>query len=81
MVKDNMCFSSFTEFYVKRNVIRLQYIKMSTDDKVTYKYYVYSRRTLKEKVCDMIWEYINVVDGEELVRCSEALNKEYTRYM
>lgn len=80
MVRDNMCFEDFCTFYARREFIRQLYITLPRHEKVTYKYYVYSRRVLKEKVCDMIWEYLNVVDGNEMVMCSLNLRKEYERY-
>ena len=81
MIEENMLFYDFDEFYVKRNVIRLQYNKMSNENKRIYRYYVYSRRLLKEKICDMIWIYLNAVDAEEFAIAVDKLHKEHARYL
>lgn len=80
MIRDNVRFSNFSDFYNKRYLIKNEYENMVFNDKLIYKYYVYSRRYLKERVCDMIWEYLNSNDIEELEMCDMALNKENMRY-
>ena len=81
MIRDKMCFDDFCDFYNRRDIIRDIYSRLPSNDKRLYKYYVYSRRVLKEKVCDMIWGYLNVIDEEELIIHSNRLDKEYARYM
>lgn len=80
MISDNIRFSNFSDFYNKRYFIKNEYENMVFNDRLVYKYYVYSRRYLKERVCDMIWEYLNSSDIEELEMCDMALNKENMRY-
>lgn len=80
MVKENMCFVDFDDFYVRREIIRALYQRLSIYDKTVYKYYVYSRRLLREKICDIIWEYLNVPDGEDKVVCQTNLSREYHKY-
>lgn len=81
MVKDSMCFDTFCDFYDRREYIRASYIELGKHDKVLYKYYVYSRRVLKDKACDMIWEYLNSCEGDELVDCICNLSKERSKYL
>lgn len=80
MIRDNVRFSNFSDFYNKRYLIKNEYENMVFNDRLVYKYYVYSRRYLKERVCDMIWEYLNSNDIEELEICDMVLNKENMRY-
>lgn len=75
MIKEILCFSDFNGFYVKRKIIRSEYTKMTMDGKAIYKYYVYSHRIIKDKVCDTIWEYLNAIDTEEVEMCAEKLDK------
>ena len=81
MIKNNMCFNDFCDFYSRRKFIREMYKNLSSDDKVIYKYYVYSRRVMKEKVCDMIWEFINAFDEEEYIIKEEKLYQEREKYL
>lgn len=81
MIRSNMCFDDFCDFYSKRKFIRALYKNISSDEKATYKYYVYSRRILKEKVCDMIWEYLNAVEGEDYAIKQTILTKERSKYL
>ena len=80
MISEHMKFSNFTDFYNKRYIIRDTYSHMYLNDRVIYKYYVYSRRYLKERVCDTIWEFLNACDGTELELYDMQLNRESMRY-
>lgn len=80
MISDNVKFSNFADFYSKRYLIRDVYSRMYTNDKIIYKYYVYSRRYLKERICDIIWEFLNACDDTELELYDTKLNRESMRY-
>ena len=80
MIRPSMCFDGFCDFYHRRVHIRATYAYLSRDEKTNYKYYVYSRRILRERLCDMIWGYVTAEDDEELSNYSSLLNTEYTRY-
>ena len=81
MIKDTMCFESFCDFYDRREYIKGAYAELSRGNKKLYKYYVYSRRILKDKTCDLIWEYLNSHDGEEFINCVCNLSKERSKYL
>ena len=74
-----MSFSSFEDFYNRRDIIRNYFSTLSVCDKGTYKYYVYSRRYLKERLCDMMWMYIAGTE-EDVSYCKESLEREHCRY-
>lgn len=80
MISENIKFSNFTDFYNKRYLIHDIYSHMYTNDRIVYKYYVYSRRYLKERVCDIIWEFLNACDDYELELYDMQLNRESMRY-
>ena len=80
MIDDNMRFNGFPDFYSRKDIISGLYIRLSAHDKAVYKYYVYSRRYLRERTCDAIWEYINAATVEELMDAAMHLNQEYVRY-
>ncbi len=75
MIKESLCFADFGGFYVKKEIIRSAYAKMTIDGKAIYKYYVYSHRVIKDRVCDAMWEYLNAIDTEEVEMCAIKLDK------
>lgn len=81
MVKENMCFDDFYDFYNRRKIIKYLYSTLSLKDKTLYKYYIYSRRTIKEKVCDMMWIYLNPLDNEQNSLYETLLEREYYKYL
>lgn len=80
MVRETMKFSSYNDFYERREKIRELYDKLCVSDKTTYKYYIYSRRYISEKKCDAMWAYINNLEFEDMAYCLEYLEKEYYRH-
>ena len=79
MIRPSMCFDGFCDFYCRRKHIRATYAYLSRDEKMNYKYYVYSRRILRERLCDMIWGYLTTEDDEELSNYLSLLDAEYMR--
>lgn len=80
MIRENMRFNGFQDFYSKKDILSGLYSKLKDEDKVIYKYYVYSRRYLRERTCDAIWEYLNAASIEELMDADMHLSQEYVRY-
>lgn len=80
MVQDNMRFNGFLDFYSRKDIISGLYANLTINERATYKYYVYSRRYLRERSCDAIWEYINAATIEELMDAEMHLSQEYVRY-
>lgn len=76
MVREDMKFIGYRAFYKVRYHIQEKYEMLSKCDKVIYKYYVYSRRQLKEYTCDLIWGFLN--DDENVTE--ELLKIECTKY-
>ena len=75
-----MRFNGFSDFYDKKDALANLYNNLRTDDKILYKYYVYSRRYLRERTCDAIWEYLNAATLEELMDADLRLCQESVRY-
>ena len=80
MVDPRLTFYTFRSFYERSKFIREVYQTMSINEKYIYKYYVYSRRSLSEKTCDIIWEYINAEDDFILLALRSELAKELHKY-
>ena len=80
MINDNMRFNGFPDFYSRKDIISSMYANLTTKNRFLYKYYIYSRRYLRERTCDAIWEYINAATLEELMDATMHLDQEYARY-
>ena len=80
MVKYSMRFDGIVDFYERKERIRHSYLSLTTREKYEYKYYVYSRRILKDKSCDAIWEYLNYIEPQEMISPVIELRKEYVKY-
>ena len=80
MIADNMRISGFKDFYERRNILATKYLFLSPDDKMVYKWYIYSRRYIREKLCDAMWEYLNAATIEELADASTRLSQGYAKY-
>lgn len=80
MINDSMRITGFKDFYERREIILAKYKRLRPEDKIIYKYYVYSRRYLREKLCDAMWEFLNAVSIEELVDANERLYQGYVKY-
>lgn len=76
MIRDDIRFVGYISFYERKDIIKEKYQKLSKDDKLTYKYYIYSRRYLKEYTCDLIWQFLN--DDEFITET--ILKKECVKY-
>ena len=66
IIKKNMMFYSFNDFFFKKNEIKEEYNLLSLREKRIYKLYVYSMSFENEFAKDLIWEFLNSVDYTEL---------------
>lgn len=80
MIKDSMRIIDFADFYKRKDVISSEYWKLNYDNKYIYKYYLYSRRHIKERLCDAMWEYLNASTIEELSDANIRLAQGYNKY-
>ena len=79
MIKDNVRFIGYRGFYKDRHYIKTIYVSMSNQDKQIYKWYVYSRRYLKEYTCNLIWEFLNNIDDDDTYIMEEKLKDEFNK--
>ena len=80
MIKDNMRISGFKDFYERKDILSIKYMYLSPEDKMVYKWYIYSRRYIREKLCDAMWEYLNAATIEELADANTRLMQGYAKY-
>lgn len=80
MITDNMRISGFKDFYERKDIIARLYLHLSPEAKLIYKWYIYSRRYLREKLCDAMWEYLNAATIEEFADAGNRLAQGYAKY-
>lgn len=80
MIRDYMRINGFTDFYERREYLATRYLFLTTEEKTVYKWYIYSRRYIRERLCDAMWEYLNAVTLEELSDASARLRQAYEKY-
>lgn len=80
MINPQLMFYDYSSFYDNSSFIKENYLKLTLNEKYVYKYYVYSRRLLREKTCDLIWEFLNAVDDTELENLRHILRNEWYKY-
>lgn len=59
LIKNNMLFYSFNDFYKHAKTIKYEYDKLSIDQKEIYKLYLYSHSYTNWTLLDKMWEYLN----------------------
>lgn len=79
MIRDEMRFIGFKDFYKRSRKIKILYSKMSLNEKWVYKYYVYSNRLISVDNLDLIWEYLNEPKGSEFYVSRKKLGEKYLK--
>lgn len=80
MIKDELRFIGVRDFYKRCEMIKVAYGKMSSEEKEIYKFYVYSRRQLRECSCNVIWEFLNESVDSEFAKTKQRLYEETFKY-
>ena len=81
MIREDMKFIGYIAFYEQKDRIKAKYNGLNRNEKELYKYYVYSRRRLKERTCDLIWLFLNDT-GEDIEHriTNKVLKEECRKY-
>lgn len=81
MIGNDVRFIGYLNFYENKERIKEKYANFDTKEKWIYKWYVYSRRQLKEYTCDLIWNFLND-NYEEGLLCTtdDLLQNECHKY-
>ena len=59
MIKEELRFIGFKDFYKRSRIIKSAYMSLSLEEKWTYKYYLYSNSLISLTRLDLMWEYLN----------------------
>ena len=79
MIKDEMRFIGFKDFYKRSRKIKSMYDRLSLEEKWTYKYYVYSNALISQNRLDLIWEYLNEPENSEYFVSRKKLGEQYMK--
>ena len=79
MIRDEMRFIGFKDFYKRSRKIKNMYERLSLEDKWTYKYYVYSNALISQNRLDLIWEYLNEPENSEYFVSRKKLGEQYLK--
>lgn len=79
MIKDELRFIGFRDFYKRSRIIKSVYKSLSLEDKWTYKYYIYSNALISQNRLDLIWEYLNEPDNSEYYVSRKKLGEQYLK--
>ena len=79
MIKDEMRFIGFKDFYKRSRKIKSMYDRLSLEEKWTYKYYVYSNALISQNRLDLIWEYLNEPENSEYFVSRKKLGEQYLK--
>ena len=80
MIKEDISFTGYKGFYMRKDVIKIKYNRLTIEEKWVYKYYVYSKRHLKEYTCDLIWRFLNDEEEPDSLVTDEMLLNECCKY-
>ena len=79
MIRDELRFVGFRDFYKRSRYIKQIYHSLSTDEKWRYKYYIYSNRLIDENNLDLIWHYLNESENSEDYVSRRKLGEQYLK--
>lgn len=79
MIKEELRFIGFKDFYKRSRIIKSTYMSLSLGEKWTYKYYLYSNSLISLTRLDLMWEYLNEPESSEYYVSRRKLGEEYLK--
>lgn len=79
MIKEELRFIGFKDFYKRSRIIKSAYMSLSLEEKWTYKYYLYSNSLISLTRLDLMWEYLNEPESSEYYVSRRKLGEEYLK--
>ena len=63
-IKERLCFLTYVDFCENATIIKINFLELSTEAKIFYKWYVYANIHMDEYHKNLIWEFLNHDDME-----------------
>lgn len=79
MFDESMGFSTYNDFFKRRDDIKKKYNLLKDEIKRIYKMYVYSQRDLSRQKVDIIWEFLNEPDTSSDCPTEEQLRQYFVK--
>lgn len=79
MVNEIMIFSTYNDFFNRRQIIKREFKKLNNDNKRIYRMYLYAQRELSTNKLDLIWEYLNEPDNSVYCPTDEQLKQYFVQ--
>lgn len=74
-IKEELCFLTYYDFCKNAKILKAFYQAMDKNEKIFYKWYVYSNIHMDECYKNYIWDYLNNEDPEYYVNLIHNLTK------
>lgn len=62
MFDDSIGFTTYNDFFKRRDIIKKKYRNMKDKEREIYRMYLYSQRDMSTQKVDLIWEFLNEAD-------------------
>lgn len=79
MFSDSLGFSTYNDFYKRREQIKKEFRRMKGKELSIYRMYLYSKREISTNKVDLIWEYLNEPDTSVLCPKDEQLRQYFNK--
>lgn len=79
MPNDIMIFSTYNDFFNRRNIIKKEFKKLKDSDKRIYRMYLYAQREFTTNKLDLIWEFLNEPDNSAYCPTEEQLKQYFVK--
>ena len=73
MFDDSLSFSTYNDFFKRRDVIKKKFRCLKDKERITYRMYLYSQRDFSTRKLDLIWEFLNEPSSSSLCPKKEQL--------
>lgn len=73
MLDESLSFSTYNDFFKRRDIIKKKFSCLKNQERITYKMYLYSQREFSTKKLDLIWEFLNEPSSSSLCPTIEQL--------
>lgn len=63
MFSDSLGFTTYNDFFKRREIIKKKFKNMKDKERQIYRMYLYAQREMSTNKVDLIWEYLNEPDN------------------
>ena len=79
MPNEIMIFSTYNDFFNRRDIIKKEFKKLNGDSRRIYRMYLYAQREFTTNKLDLIWEFLNEPDNSAYCPTEEQLRQYFVK--